>query len=163
MHACFILLKAIWIHGGSSPRKGKEAWICRQPKWSILCTSSTKTSTCIVYNSWRHASWWKGDLNFLLYFLVLLYLILLLSLVISHLFSCCYCFLECLQRIVLVPPENGYGQKGMNEIPVKNSYRYPFLSPFRLIHFLTQWFLVRENCCFLCFSAVLFWFWVNLL
>lgn len=28
-------------------------------------------------------------------------------------------FIECLQRTVIVPPEKGYGQKGMNEIPVK--------------------------------------------
>lgn len=27
-----------------------------------------------------------------------------------------------LQRTVIVPPEAGYGQKGMNEIPVNNTF-----------------------------------------
>lgn len=79
MDACFILLKAIWIQGGSSAGKGKEAWICRQPKWSILCTGSTKTSPSHVHNSRRNASWWKGDLNIPLDFFLVRHLMFLLA------------------------------------------------------------------------------------
>lgn len=120
MNACFILLKAIWIQGGSSARKGKEAWICRQPKWSILCTSSTKTSTSHVHNSWRNASGWKGDRNTPFDFVLVRHLMFLLAKNAFHLFSYSYFSLEWwLQRTVIVPPEKGYGKKGMNEIPVK--------------------------------------------
>lgn len=125
MNACFILLKAIWIQGGSSARKGKEAWICRQPKWSILCTSSTKTSTSHVHNSWRNASGWKGDRNTPLDFVLVRHLMFLLANNAFHLFSYSYFSLEWwLQRTVIVPPEKGYGKKGMNEIPVKICSRH---------------------------------------
>jgi len=36
-----------------------------------------------------------------------------------------------LQRTVIVPPEAGYGQKGMNEIPVRTYYKlYMRKAPF---------------------------------
>ena len=39
-------------------------------------------------------------------------------------------FLVCLQRTVIVPPEAGYGQKGMSEIPVcSHNCSYLFLGP----------------------------------
>lgn len=41
-------------------------------------------------------------------------------------------FLTLLQRTVIVPPEAGYGQKGMNEIPVRTYKLYMRKAPFNV-------------------------------